>query len=170
MTNAQWMLENGMDFNRINIKPDPNCLPLENLDRTKHYISGVITWETIVLTTFEAEDDKFAILHKGIKVLFDWLDKEHKEILTDDEKFVLKESIKPYRNRVINIHKTLRSDDNSVCFISVLYNTDDQKPKTWSVDDAQIYMVKIGEGLQFAGMTPCVDYTVEELNLGEEGI
>lgn len=33
------------------------------------------------------------------------------------------------------------------------------------IDDAQVYEVKNGEGLQFSGMIPGVDYSIEELGL-----
>lgn len=166
MKNAQWMIENHMDFADIRIAVDPNSVPTENFDRTKHYMGCLIKWKDIDLVEYESEDNNHDFYLQGLITLITWLDKEHKEVLTDEERWVLSESIKPYKSRVISIHKTYSNLENHISYISIRYKTTkEDQPDMTGLDDAQVYIVKSSEGLQFSGMIPGTDYSIEELGL-----
>lgn len=146
MTNAEWMIQNGMKFSKL----------------TWGHISGrnIVYYEPIeniaamtepASTTKELYSEESATPKN---IILKWLDAEHIEpILDEAEKNYLSAVIKPFRNNVTGIHKT-RACNSTRCriFISVLEHGSCELP--WFDD-----------GTMYKGMKLDREYTLEELGL-----
>lgn len=82
-------------------------------------------------------------------------------ILTDKEKAYLKSVIKPKRNDVIYIYKTVYRKDTKYEFTSVLVNT--QEPNV--IDTIGLLEFVVTEDMPFEGMELEREYKLEDLGL-----
>lgn len=89
-----------------------------------------------------------------------WLNQEA-EILDETEKTYLRNLIKPFRERVIEIHKN--NDTSDTQYISIAYN--EIKGLTPIDDTRYIVLPSFVKGTMYKGMKVGRKYTVEDLGL-----
>ena len=108
MKNAEWMLQQGMEFSRltwgyINGRNIVYYKPIENIAAMTEPAS----------TTKELYSEESATFKN---IILKWLDQEHEEqVITDTEREYLAAVIKPFRDRVEYIEKVV-ADGKDCCY------------------------------------------------------
>lgn len=113
MTNAEWLIKNGIQFKKIEWRPIPNsgCESIGYYDKYGHFN--------------ECYKDKILSDCISESILI-WLDMEHKEPILDDvEKQYLSAVIKPFRKRVKHISKEEDRFDDTCEFIHIKLSDED---------------------------------------------
>lgn len=138
MTNAEWMIKNGYDFLRLDVKR----------------VSG----DSYAIMFDDKVKDTIRINDTVINALLTWLNKAHKEpILDEAEKKYLSAVIRPFRGRV-----------KYICKIESLFRMGMQFIKISTGDnycDDSITFPLFASGTMYRGMKANKDYTLEELGL-----
>lgn len=139
MNNAEWMIKNGYKFKDIYISHS-------RLDNRIHeiYIG------TALIDTYRVHDEV-----TWCEVAMNWLDMEHKEpILDDAERRYLSAVIRPFRNDVTEIRKTI-CKPYEYLRINGRFNNGIN----------YFFLPNFDAGTMYKGMEPNRWYTLEELGL-----
>lgn len=145
MTNAEWMQKNGIKFKSLRVERENGNMYTVVIEGKGRMDGG----------TWVCADNK-------IKAILQWLDKEHKEpVLDEAERKYLSTVIKPFRNRVRYISKTLKGNNIDECIVIQI--------KPWSFGgvrfDNYTFMPPFKVGTMYQGMKTGREYTLEELGL-----
>ena len=139
MTNAEWMLKNGMKFSKL----------------SWGYSKGrknIVYYRKNKSIAIEIYSEK-SVNPEPENLITKWLDMEHKEpILDDAEKRYLSAVIKPFRNKVKSISKGASEANRE--FIAIDCKNGDETFLPW-----------FKAGTMYKGMERYKKYTLEELGL-----
>lgn len=156
MTNAEWMIKNGMSFENLHIRRSDN-----HYYEIGYYVND---YDRI------CNESESAILNHGytndkdVDVVLRWLQSEHHEPILDDvERKYLSAVIKPFRDKIEYIAKVreeplprfYKNDGIIKYYISIHFNDEN--------DDTAFPLFR--EDAMYKGMEPYREYTLEELGL-----
>lgn len=143
MTNAEWMIKNGMSFENLHIRRSDN-----HYYEIGYYVND---YDRICNESESAIFDHGDTNAKNVDVVLHWLQSEHHEpILDDEERAYLSAVIKPFREKVLSIDKIQDEPWEFIC-IKLKYE--------------EIDFPDFKQGTMYEGMEPNKDYTLEELGL-----
>lgn len=140
MKNAEWMIEQGMEFSKL----------------TWGHINGrnIVCYDPVKHFVEPTEPPESANTEN---IILKWLDMEHKEPILDEvEKRYLKSVIKPFRDRVKYIAKVYADTEHKTEYYIFIRFTD----RSHDMD----FPVLHGKDM-YKGMEPYDKYTLEELGL-----
>lgn len=150
MTNAEWMIKNGMSFENLHIRRSDN-----HYYEIGYYVND---YDRICNESGSAIFDHGDTNAKNVDVVLHWLQSEHHEpILDDAEKRYLSAVIKPFRKYVISI----RLQDVGVTSnqrVTVFYND-------YVFGRSSFALPTFKKGTMYKGMEVGRKYTPEELGL-----
>ena len=149
MKNAEWMIEQGMEFSKL-AWGRLNGRNIVYYDPVEHFVEPTEPPESAK----ELYSEKCANTEN---IILKWLDMEHKEPILDEvEKRYLKSVIKPFRDRVKYIAKVYADIEYKTEYYIFIRFTD----RSHDMD----FPVLHGKDM-YKGMEPCDEYTLEELGL-----
>lgn len=151
MKNAEWMLEQGMDFTKLSW----GHIDGQNI---VYYITGKLTLGKYDVALPESATKVLYSEKSEVpeNIILKWLNQEHKEeILTDEERKYLLGVFKPFIDKVAYIGKIRSTEMDSYCSLHIEFN---------GLSDTMAFPL-FCENAMYKGMKTGHYYTPEELGL-----